>query len=686
MTLPGAFVTPRHGRRMIRLGISILLLFAIAASAAQQTIDDIGTFSTPKDMMGAIDDNFSELYSASSNTIIIGNESASRVELPVATSTVIGRGASGAIDDLNEATFKALFNLESGADFLGLSNTTEFTPDADYEPATKKYVDDLQSISSNTIIIGDESAQRTELSVTTSTVIGRGASGAIDDMNEATFKTLFNLESGVDFLGLGNTTEFTPDADYEPATKKYVDERGTDFDDIGDASANGTIDVGTTTQIFTFGTGSAMRFQGEDSGDYWEFVQSAGNVILRPVGGATAQFGTIGIEDAGTGINLLTSGASATVFAAIDTDTGTDSPLIRAYSAAVPYGTLGGATNRWKYDTDGNLEPEGSATIKIPNGTSGTTDETGKIYLDTDGDGGTNFSNPMVQLSTNGATLGYLFPLDIPTTDNYIMKYDSSTKKIGWEADVEGDSVSVDGTGVVNPDFVSSGDIDFVNISNSITANINADSIVAGDFADGDLGDMSVSSNTISIDDDAVQPDDIEYVVEEVFIPVSYMINGASAPDALATITSGTGKTNVRTFAGDADEDLLFEFAIPSDMDTTSGLKFQVVTYITASTGPSAETYQFEMQGFSMGNGDALDGTMGTAQSSNSGSRSDAQYDRVVTEWSAAMTSSHITDLTAGETVILKLYRDVDDTDTYAQLVGVSGINIRYKRNLTTTF
>jgi len=40
-----------------------------------------------------------------------------------------------------------------------------------------------------------------------------------------------------------------------------------------------------------------------------------------------------------------------------------------------------------------------------------------------------------------------------------------------------GDSVSIDGVGVTDPDFVSSGDIDFVDTSNTVTANLNTDSV-----------------------------------------------------------------------------------------------------------------------------------------------------------------------------------------------------------------
>ncbi len=179
----------------------------------------------------------------------------------------------------------------------------------------------------------------------------------------------------------------------------------------------------------------------------------------------------------------------------------------------------------------------------------------------------------------------------------------------------------------------------------------------------------------------------VEYTgVETEPIPIGYMIDGASAPDASATFTSGTEKVDARTFSGSADEDLLFTWTAPADLDATAGIKFRVESWITAATGPSAETWQFEMSGCSYGDGDPLDCTLGTAQTSNSGSRTDVQYDRVATAWSSAMTSTHITGLAAGETIEFYLYRDVDDTDTYVQLVGASAVELKYQRLNDTTF
>lgn len=69
-----------------------------------------------------------------------------------------------------------------------------------------------------------------------------------------------------------------------------------------------------------------------------------------------------------------------------------------------------------------------------------------------------------------------------------------------------GDNVSVDSGAVTDPDFVSSGDIDFVNTTNTITANINAGVIVKADLAAStDFGDVSTDgSSNLLLDADVV--------------------------------------------------------------------------------------------------------------------------------------------------------------------------------------
>lgn len=77
----------------------------------------------------------------------------------------------------------ALPNFVEKINVLTKTNTTSYTPSADYHPATKKYVDDK---------------------------VAEGSGSGADLSN---------------YLAKDNTTEFTPTADYNPSTKKYVDDK-----------------------------------------------------------------------------------------------------------------------------------------------------------------------------------------------------------------------------------------------------------------------------------------------------------------------------------------------------------------------------------------------------------------------------------------------------------------------------
>lgn len=78
------------------------------------------------------------------------------------------------------ASFATLSNLTN---YISKTNTTSYTPTANYHPATKKYVDDK---------------------------VAEGSGSGVDLSN---------------YLAKDNTTEFTPTADYNPSTKKYVDDK-----------------------------------------------------------------------------------------------------------------------------------------------------------------------------------------------------------------------------------------------------------------------------------------------------------------------------------------------------------------------------------------------------------------------------------------------------------------------------
>jgi hypothetical protein len=164
-------------------------------------------------------------------------------------------------------------------------------------------------------------------------------------------------------------------------------------------------------------------------------------------------------------------------------------------------------------------------------------------------------------------------------------------------------------------------------------------------------------------------------------IEVEFMLEGAAPPQATTILTS-TNKVPVRNFDSTTDEDLLINWEVPVDLSGTT-ISFRVIGFIINATGPSNEGWAFFLQGASIGDGDGLGASLGTAVKSSITARTDAQYDRVATAWSADVT---ITSLLAGETALLKLYRDVSDADdTYAQDVGVARVEIKYTRAISTT-
>ena len=109
---------------------------------------------------------------------------------------------------------KAVHKLSEKAntsDVLTKDNTTEFTPTSDYQPATKKYVDD--SVASKV-----DKAEGKGLSTNDFT---NNYKSKLDALNQ----NLSNKASCSSVLmTIVPNDPFTPTSDYHPATKKYVDD------------------------------------------------------------------------------------------------------------------------------------------------------------------------------------------------------------------------------------------------------------------------------------------------------------------------------------------------------------------------------------------------------------------------------------------------------------------------------
>jgi len=177
--------------------------------------------------------------------------------------------------------------------------------------------------------------------------------------------------------------------------------------------------------------------------------------------------------------------------------------------------------------------------------------------------------------------------------------------------------------------------------------------------------------------------------LDKEFLPIEWAEDGISPPADAELITAGTnGNVRVRKFDSGSVEDVTFLWDVPDDIVLSSGIKFKVKGIITEATGPAAdEGVNFKLSGYSSGDGDDLDGTFGDEVEISyvdlNGGGVTAQDDQFITDYSGQVT---ITNLAAGETVLLHFERDTaDDDDDYGQDIGVFGISIQYTRTLTSS-
>jgi len=168
-------------------------------------------------------------------------------------------------------------------------------------------------------------------------------------------------------------------------------------------------------------------------------------------------------------------------------------------------------------------------------------------------------------------------------------------------------------------------------------------------------------------------------IKQNTFIPIEWAEDGTSAPDAAELITDTNGTIRVRQFAGDSSQDVRIPWRVPADLVVAEGIKFIVHCVITNATGPSSEEIEFKVSGYCSGDNDTLTGTFGDEVASNKTSFSSAQNDVINTPESTKVT---ITDLAQGDLAMLKFYRDHDGNDDYVQKIGVSGITVKYTKEI----
>lgn len=160
-------------------------------------------------------------------------------------------------------------------------------------------------------------------------------------------------------------------------------------------------------------------------------------------------------------------------------------------------------------------------------------------------------------------------------------------------------------------------------------------------------------------------------------LSVEWAIDGSSPPAATTNLSAGDGVTPIRDFST-AQENLIYRWDIPTNIDTSKPVSVRTKLITSNATGMSSEGVVFSFSGFAAGNGDSLNGTVGSAVDSEATGVTTAQYDYVHTGW----VDITITNLaaSAGGRAFLKVERDYASkaNDTYNQLIGMESIEIRW--------
>lgn len=172
-------------------------------------------------------------------------------------------------------------------------------------------------------------------------------------------------------------------------------------------------------------------------------------------------------------------------------------------------------------------------------------------------------------------------------TDWNLIAFMDDSDDIGAGGGGGGDNVSVDGAAVTDPDFVSTGDIDFVDTANTVTANINANAIVDGDLATTETMELPIQSAKIT---------------------GAFVVRTPTSGDAStqgAQIDAGDGNWRL-LFDATTDEAAVWQFRLPDYWAAHSELN----VFYTMTSATTLEV-EFEADVMCVSDGDAAD--VGTA-------------------------------------------------------------------------
>jgi hypothetical protein len=174
---------------------------------------------------------------------------------------------------------------------------------------------------------------------------------------------------------------------------------------------------------------------------------------------------------------------------------------------------------------------------------------------------------------------------------------------------------------------------------------------------------------------------------DEIFIPVTAMIDGSAAPGPLRDFVDNNRKIKVRSFTNTTDNVAEFVWYPPADItdgDTGTGdfqIKWKPIYIIETTAASSGQGVTFGLAAISLGDNDDFGTTMGTEADSEIADLSTWANGDIVE--SAPYTTLTFTGFAAGEAIQFSLRRDqADAEDDYAQGVAFVGVLLKVKRTM----